>query len=675
MSENNGRAMLEIRDLRAEVEGKEILKGIDLTVTQGETHALMGPNGSGKSTLSNIIMGRPGYVLTGGDVIFKGEKITGLTTDQRAKRGLFLALQYPTEVPGVSVVNFLRTAYQAVKGEQMSALAFRKHMKEQMDRLGIEDAMVQRYVNQGFSGGEKKRNEVLQLAVLQPEIAILDETDSGLDIDSLKLVAGGVAELVGPDLGVLLITHYQRILNYITADRVHVMMQGRIVRSGGPGARERARGEGLRGHPRGARDRGRGGGGGMSDRTRSVLDVAKIREDFPILERVINGHPLVYLDSAATSQKPRQVIDAVSDFYANHNANAHRGIYTLGEESTEAFEGARAKLAAFFGAPDPRTIVFTRGTTESLNLVAQGWGRKFLREGDEILLTDMEHHSNIVPWQLTAQVTGAVLRYIPLTDDGQLDLSDLGSLLNERTKILSVTGMSNALGTITPLGQLVEAAHAVGAVVAVDAAQLVPHNGVSVTELDCDFLAFSGHKMLGPTASGGLYAKAELLEAMDPMFGGGEMIHEVFHDHSTWKDIPYKFEAGTMQIAQQVGLGVAVDYLQALGMDAVRAHEEEITRYALDELLSAGATIYGPKDAAARGGAVSFWFRDVHPHDLATVLDAEGVAIRAGHHCAQLVMRRFDTPATARASFYVYNTRDEVDVLVDALAKAEDFFR
>ncbi len=408
---------------------------------------------------------------------------------------------------------------------------------------------------------------------------------------------------------------------------------------------------------------------------REALDVERIRRDFPILERVINGHPLVYLDSAATSQKPRQVIEAVSDFYANHNANAHRGIYTLGEESTEAFEGARAKLARFFGAPDPRTIVFTRGTTESLNLVAQGWGRKFLQEGDEVLLTDMEHHSNIVPWQLTAQVTGAVLRYIPLTDDGQLDLSELGSLLNEKTKILSVTGMSNALGTITPLGQLVEAAHAVGALVAVDAAQLVPHNGVSVAELDCDFLAFSGHKMLGPTASGGLYAKAEHLEAMDPMFGGGEMIHEVFHDHSTWKDIPYKFEAGTMQIAQQVGLGCRGRLpRRRSGWTPIRAHEEEITRYALDRLLSVDATVYGPKDAAARGGAVSFWYRDVHPHDLATVLDAEGVAIRAGHHCAQLVMRRFGTPATARASFYVYNTRDEVDVLVDALAKAEEFF-
>jgi cysteine desulfurase / selenocysteine lyase len=404
------------------------------------------------------------------------------------------------------------------------------------------------------------------------------------------------------------------------------------------------------------------------------MDVARIRRDFPILERTINGKPLVYLDSAATSQKPNQVIDAESDFYRNHNANAHRGIYQLGEEATEAFEGARATLARFFGAPDPSTIVFTRGTTESVNLVAQGWGRKFFTAGDEVLLTEMEHHSNIVPWQLTAGVTGAKLRYIPLTDDGQLDLSELGSLLTERTKVLGVTGMSNALGTITPLKQLIESAHAVGALVCVDAAQMAPHMAIDVAELDCDFLAFSGHKMLGPTASGGLYAKRELLEAMDPMFGGGEMIREVFFDHATWNDVPHKFEAGTMQIAQQVGLGAAIDYLEALGMDAVREHEEEITRYALDRLIEAGATVYGPKDASIRGGAVSFWYKDVHPHDLATILNEEGVAIRAGHHCAQLAMRRFGTPATARASFYVYNTKDEVDVLVESLAKAEDIF-
>ncbi|MGZ6544779.1 MAG: SufS family cysteine desulfurase [Actinomycetota bacterium] len=404
------------------------------------------------------------------------------------------------------------------------------------------------------------------------------------------------------------------------------------------------------------------------------LDVERIRKDFPILARTVGDRPLVYLDSAATSQKPKQVIDSESDFYAHHNANAHRGLYMLGEEATELFEGARANLARFFGAPGPETIVFTRGTTESMNLVAQGWGRKFLHEGDEVLLTEMEHHSNIVPWQMTVAVTGATLRYIPLTDDGQLDLSDLGSLLTERTKILSVTGMSNALGTITPLRQLIDAAHAVGAIVAVDAAQLAPHHAIDVAALDCEFLTFSGHKMLGPTASGGLYGKAEILDATDPMFGGGEMIHEVFHDRSTYKPIPYKFEAGTMQIAQQVGLGAAVDYLDAIGMDVVRAHEEEITRYALDRLIDAGATVFGPKDPSIRGGAVSFWYKDVHPHDLATILNEDGVAIRAGHHCAQLVMRRFDTPATARASFYIYNTKEEVDVLVESLAKAESIF-
>jgi cysteine desulfurase/selenocysteine lyase len=404
------------------------------------------------------------------------------------------------------------------------------------------------------------------------------------------------------------------------------------------------------------------------------MDVAKVRADFPILSRVINGHPLVYLDSAATSQRPNQVIEAEADFYRHHNANAHRGLYQLGEEATELFEGARAKLAAFVGAPAAATIVFTRGTTESMNLVAHGWARRYLTEGDEILITEMEHHSNIVPWQMAAAATGATLRYIPLTDDGMLDLSDLSSLLTERTKLLSVTGMSNALGTITPLKQLVEAGHAVGALVAVDGAQLVPHHRVNVSELDCDFLAISGHKMLGPTASGGLYAKAEHLEAMDPMFGGGEMIREVFHDHATWNDVPYKFEAGTMQIGQQVGLGAAIDYLEALGMDGVRAHEEEITRYALDRLIDCGATIYGPKDAAERGGAVSFWYGEVHPHDLATILNERGVAIRAGHHCAQLVMRRFGVPATARASFYVYNTKEEVDALIDALAAAGDIF-
>jgi cysteine desulfurase/selenocysteine lyase len=412
----------------------------------------------------------------------------------------------------------------------------------------------------------------------------------------------------------------------------------------------------------------------VTERKARLIDVDRVRQDFPILERKINGKQLVYLDSAATAQKPRQVIEAVEDFYSNHNANAHRGVYTLGEEATSLFEGAREKMARFIGAGDPRTIVFTRGTTESMNLVAYGWGRKFLREGDEVLLTDLEHHSNIVPWQLTAQATGAVLRYIPLTDEGLLDLSQLGSLLNERTKILSVSGMSNAIGTITPIDELISAAHSLGAVVAIDGAQLAPHHRIDVRALDCDFLTVSGHKMLGPTASGVLYAKAEILDAMDPMFGGGEMIMEVFHDRATYKEIPYKFEAGTMQVAQQIGLGVAADYLDALGMDAVREHEREITAYALERLLEVGARVFGPTDVGLRGGAVSFWYRDIHPHDLATILNEDGVAIRAGHHCAQLVMRRFDTPATARASFYVYNTREEVDALVEALGRAADIF-
>jgi len=417
----------------------------------------------------------------------------------------------------------------------------------------------------------------------------------------------------------------------------------------------------------------------MSEQTATTqhvggLDVDALRGDFPILTRTVGEHPLVYLDSAATSHKPNRVIDAEADFYRRHNANAHRGIHMLGEEATQAYEGARATVARFLGAPEPETIVFTRGVTESMNLVAQGWGRRHLREGDEVLLTEMEHHSNIVPWQMTVAATGATLRYIPLTDDGLLDLSQLGSLLTERTKIFSVTGMSNALGTITPLRQLADAAHAVGALVAVDAAQLTPHSPIDVQALDVDLLGFTGHKMLGPTASGGLYGKVDVLESMDPLLGGGEMIHEVFPDHSTYKPAPYKFEGGTMPIAQQVGLAAAIDYLEALGMANVRAHEEEITRYALDRLLDAGATVFGPKDPSIRGGAVSFWFKDVHPHDLATILNEEGVAIRAGHHCAQLVMRRYGVSATARASFYVYNTTAEVDAMIDALNRAQAIF-
>ncbi|HEX2031035.1 MAG TPA: cysteine desulfurase [Actinomycetota bacterium] len=409
----------------------------------------------------------------------------------------------------------------------------------------------------------------------------------------------------------------------------------------------------------------------MAGRT---VDAERIRKDFPIFERDMRGKPLAYLDSAATSQKPRQVIDALTEFWERRNANVHRGVYEIAEEATAAYEGARRRAAAFLGAPDPRTIVFTRGTTESINLVAHGWGTRFLRPGDEVLLTELEHHSNIVPWQMAAQRTGAGLRYVPITDDGLIEADAVRQALTDRTRLVAITGMSNVLGTIPPIAEIVTAAHDAGALVLVDGAQMVSHVPVDVQALGVDFLAFSGHKMLGPTASGGLYGRPELLAAMDPFLGGGEMIQEVHPDRSTYKDAPWKFEAGTMPFGQAAGLATAIDYLDDVGMDAVREHERELTGYAIERLVDAGATVFGTHDPDLRGGAVSFWFRDVHPHDVATVLDQEGVAIRAGHHCAQILMRRLGVPATARASFYLYNTHEEIDRLADGLARAEGVF-
>jgi cysteine desulfurase/selenocysteine lyase len=405
-----------------------------------------------------------------------------------------------------------------------------------------------------------------------------------------------------------------------------------------------------------------------------ALDPERVRKDFPIFERSVHGRPLVYLDSANTSQKPRVVVDTVVEFYERHNANIHRAVHALGEEATESFEAARQTVARFVGAPEPASIIFNRGTTESLNLVAHAWGRKFLHEGDEIVLTEMEHHSNIVPWQIVAQATGAVLRYVPLTEDGRLDMAALESLLTDRTRAVALTGMSNVLGTMPPLRRIADAAHAAGAIVVVDGAQYVSHAPVDVTEIDCDFLTISGHKALGPTASGGLYGKLELLQAMDPFLGGGEMIVEVLPERSTYKEPPWKFEAGTMNIAQEIGLAAALEYLEDLGMDAVLAHERELAAYAIERLTGAGATVFGPHDVVDRGAEVSFWYRDIHPHDLAQVLDQEGVAVRAGHHCAQILMRRLGVPATTRASFHVYNTRDDVDALIAALERAGRLF-
>jgi cysteine desulfurase/selenocysteine lyase len=407
-----------------------------------------------------------------------------------------------------------------------------------------------------------------------------------------------------------------------------------------------------------------------------MIDAATIRKDFPLLERRFDGKPLIYLDSAATTQKPNAVIDAVSTYYRETNANVHRGAYRLAEEATLAYEAARTKVAEFINAASSREIVFTRGTTAALNLVALRWADMHVGEGDRILLTLMEHHSNVVPWQLVAQRTGAELVYLDITRDYHVDLSRLDELLDARVKIVAVSGMSNVMGTIGPIGEIVSAARRAGAAVVVDGAQLVPHMPVDVQALGIEFLAFGAHKMLGPTGIGALWARAELLEAMEPLEGGGEMIADVGLYESRWAPIPHKFEAGTPPVAQAVGFGAAIDYLSDLGMDAVRAHELDITRYALDRLAEIpDLTVYGPDDPTRRGGAVSFELADIHAHDLATILDEEyAVAVRAGHHCAKPLMRHLHVPATARASFYVYTVPSDIDALVAALLRAREVF-
>ncbi|MEZ4504145.1 MAG: cysteine desulfurase [Dehalococcoidia bacterium] len=408
--------------------------------------------------------------------------------------------------------------------------------------------------------------------------------------------------------------------------------------------------------------------------TRPFL-IEAIRRDFPILKRDINGHQLVYLDSAASSQRPVQVIAEITRFYRDSNANIHRGVHTLSQEATAQYEGVREKVRELINAPSASEVIFTSGTTMSLNLVARGWARHNLQPGDEVVLSEIEHHSNIVPWQMLRDEMGIVLRFIPMLPDGTLDLDAARGLFNDRTRLLSVTQVSNALGTIVPLPELVAMAKERGAVVCVDAAQSVPHMPVDVQALGIDFLAFSGHKMLGPTGTGVLWGRMDVLEQMEPMFGGGDMILTVTLEQSTWADIPARFEAGTPNIAGVVGLGAAIDYLQALGLDAIREHEVEITNYALRRLGDVpGVTLFGPPDAADRGGVVSFDLEDVHPHDIGQVLDNYGVAVRTGHHCAQPVMAALQVPATARASFYLYNTVEEVDQLATAIEAATRFF-
>jgi cysteine desulfurase/selenocysteine lyase len=406
-----------------------------------------------------------------------------------------------------------------------------------------------------------------------------------------------------------------------------------------------------------------------------MIDAKKIRDDFPILKRQIRGKPLVYLDNAATTQKPRSVIAALADFYENHNANIHRGVHTLSDEATGLVEAVRAKTAAFIGAPKPETVIFTRNATEAINLVAHAWGRKFLKADDEIVLTELEHHSNLVPWQMLAAEKGVHLRFIPITEEGTLDLAEAARLVSPKTKVIAFTAASNALGTLVPVEKLIALAKSVGAKTLVDASQWVPHLPTDVRRWDCDFLAFSAHKMLGPTGVGVLFGKEELLNAMDPFLGGGDMIQRVWLERFTANVIPYKFEAGTPNIADEVAFGAALDYLTGIGLPEIRQHELALTKRAV-EVLSAlpEVKIYGPADLAQRGGVVSFNVEGLHPHDIGTALDLEGVAVRAGHHCCQPLMTRLKVPGTARASFYLYNTADDVEVLGRALAKTIAFF-
>jgi cysteine desulfurase/selenocysteine lyase len=407
----------------------------------------------------------------------------------------------------------------------------------------------------------------------------------------------------------------------------------------------------------------------------TAMNVLKIREDFPILKRQVDGKPLIYFDNAATSQKPSVVIEALVRYYSEYNANIHRGIHKLAEEATLAHEEAREKVAKFINANRTEEIIFTRNATEAINLIAYTWGRANIGPGDKIVLTIMEHHSNIVPWQLLAQERNAQIEFIRIDSEGLLRQDDIKRIIDDRTKLVCVTHASNVLGTINPIKEITRTAHAHGALVLVDAAQSVPHLRVDAKDMDCDFMAFSGHKMLGPTGIGVLYGKTKHLESMSPFLGGGEMIREVHTTGATWKDLPYKYEAGTPNIAGAIGLGAAVDYLSKIGMDNVHEHEKEITSYALNKMSQVeGLVIFGPKDVNQRVGVVSFNLGDIHAHDLASIMDEDGIAIRSGHHCAQPLMEFLNIPAATRASFYIYNTKEEVDVFINVLEKARKLF-
>lgn len=407
-----------------------------------------------------------------------------------------------------------------------------------------------------------------------------------------------------------------------------------------------------------------------------AFDACRARADFPIFTRRVNGKPLVYLDSAATTQKPSSVIKALTAYYESHNANIHRGVHTLAEEAERLVEESRAKAARFINAPKPDSIVFTRNSTEAINLVAHGWARKHMKPGEEILLTELEHHSNLVPWQLLSRDRGVRLRQVPVDAEGRISVDVARRTITPKTRLFAFTAMSNALGTLSPVKELVDVAHQNGSLALVDGAQWVPHLKTDVQDWGCDFLAFSGHKMLGPTGVGCLYGKPEVLETMDPFMGGGGMISEVWFERSTWNSVPHRFEAGTPAIADCAAFGAAIDYLESCGLEAIHAHEKALTAKLLDILRAEeGVTVYGPGDPAERGGVVSFNIAGVHPHDVGQLFDSEGVAVRVGHHCCQPLMRKLQTAGTARASVYLYNTEDDIEAFARGLKKVKQFFK
>ena len=409
--------------------------------------------------------------------------------------------------------------------------------------------------------------------------------------------------------------------------------------------------------------------------TTAIFDPATIRREFPTLEQSVNGRPLVYLDNAATSQKPRVVLDALQAYYENDNSNVHRGIHELSRRATVAYEESRAKVADWVGAAEPAEIIWTRGTTEAINLVSTAWGLDNVGEGDEILISVLEHHSNIIPWQLLARRTGAVIKYIELDEQGRWILDELPRLLTDRTKVVAISHVSNALGTVNPVKRVAAAAHEVGALVLVDGAQGAVHMKVDVQDLGVDCYAFSGHKMCGPTGIGALWARRDLLDSMEPYQGGGEMIHFVGRDESSWATVPHKFEAGTPNIAGAIGMGAAIDFLSGVGMDAIAKHEHELLEYALERMNAVdGIRIYGPQSLDEHSALISFTLGDAHPHDISTILDSEGIAVRAGHHCAQLAMQHFGISATARASIYLYNTESDIDRLIEGLEQVQGIF-